>query len=85
MIPVHPVNVTVGQFVKMRGFKVKTWHYLQWWKVTEIDSEGVIHMVDRTGATSRVRIEKARDAAWRFLAWEPGDDPNDESPDVLKV
>jgi hypothetical protein len=82
MIPVHPLNVTPGMFIKFRGHGVRDADYLCWWKVTDV-SGGVIHAMDRTGSTGRWTIGQLRDLNRRVLAWEPGDDKSDEDPSVL--
>lgn len=77
MIARFPHLIEPGQYVKLRGHKVRDHHYKQWWKVTGTDG-GTIAMVDRHGKTSRCPIATARQMRWKFLIWEPGDPRDDE-------
>jgi hypothetical protein len=75
---IMPQTAEVGQYIKVRGHKIHTCLYLQWWKITAIE-DGTIYLRDRHGATRRLNINIARRNQWRLIGWEPGDSREDET------
>jgi hypothetical protein len=69
--------VREGDYVKFRGHRVQRHLTVAWWKATSIE-DNIIHLVDRHGATARMRTTP-RYQHCHALRWEPGDDRSDES------
>ncbi len=66
-----------GDYVKFRGHRIQEFLKTCWWKAVSVE-DGQVHLVDRHGATARVRTN------WRYqhcraLKWEPGDPRTDET------
>lgn len=74
MIAIRNDMVKVGDFLRFTGSQ----SYLRtaWWKADRIEGD-TIHLVDRHGATARVRTTR-RFHESHALKWEPGDDRNDD-------
>lgn len=73
-----PVDMLkVGDFASFRGHRIQVHLIDRWWKVTEIDDR-TAYLVDRTGATARVRRTE-RYQHLRAIKWERGDNRDDAS------